>query len=219
MTGEAKGTVGAPRRRTGISCYAALGDSFTAGTGVPSKARWADRLARSLAAADEDLVYRNFAFEGATSADVLEQVGAAIQLEPDLVTVVCGANDVLLSVRPDLDGFERRLGQILDRLADVVEDCRLLTATVPEQWRFLELRPRTRRRVSLGLRGVNAAIREAAAERGVPCLEMTGHPGLADRANFSPDGLHPSELGHERVTAAFEAALAGAVDPRTRGDA
>ena len=33
---------------------------------------------------------------------------AALQLEPDLVTVVCGANDVLFSVRPDAEAYARR---------------------------------------------------------------------------------------------------------------
>ena len=57
--------------------------------------------------ATPDFVYRNLAVDGATSADVLDQLGEALQLEPDLVTVVCGANDVLFSVRPDLDAYAR----------------------------------------------------------------------------------------------------------------
>lgn len=190
-----------------VSCYVALGDSFTAGTGVPAEARWADRLARSLRDRNRGLVYRNFAAEGATSADVLEQVGRALQLEPDLVTVICGANDVLRSVRPDLDGFEARLAEIFDRLREVMPVGLLLTSTVPERWRFLALRPRTQRRVVTGLRAVNEQIRAIAEARGIPCLEVTGHPGLDDPANFSPDGLHPSPLGHARVARAFEQLL------------
>lgn len=188
-------------------CFVALGDSFTAGTGVAEEERWADRLARGLGAGGE-VVYRNLACDGATSADVLAQVPDALQLEPDLVTVVCGANDVLRSVRPDLDGFALRFAAILDSLRDAVPGVLLLTATVPERWRFLELRPRTLARVSGGLRAVNAAIREAAGERGIPCLEVVGQPGLDDPDNFCEDGLHPSELGHARVAGAFGTLLA-----------
>jgi lysophospholipase L1-like esterase len=87
----------------------ALGDSFTAGTGCPAGERWADLLALSLRGARPDLQYRNLAFDGATSADVLEQVGPALEQEPDLVTVVCGGNDVLRSLRPDIHGYADRM--------------------------------------------------------------------------------------------------------------
>ena len=38
--------LGARERR--VSCFVALGDSFTAGHGCPPHLRWADRLAASL---------------------------------------------------------------------------------------------------------------------------------------------------------------------------
>ena len=79
-----------------LSLYVALGDSFTAGTGCPPGEAWPDRLASGAARAQPvGLAFRNLAVEGATSAQVLEQLPEALELEPDLVTVVCGANDVL----------------------------------------------------------------------------------------------------------------------------
>src|SRR5262245_42255186 len=141
---------GCPERR--VSAFAALGDSFTAGRGLRSQARWADRLAASLRARQTGLAYHNLAVDGATSGAVLDQVGPAIQLEPDLVTVVCGANDVIGSVRPDLDRYGRNLASILERLASGLPRVALLTATSPERWQFLELRPRTRARVVDGIR-------------------------------------------------------------------
>ena len=52
------------------------------------------------ARAQPALAFRNLAVEGATSEQVLEQLPEAIELEPDLVTVVCGANDVLRTPGP-----------------------------------------------------------------------------------------------------------------------
>ncbi len=102
-----------------VLSFAALGDSFTAGTGCPPGSSWADRLAASLRRRNGGLAYRNLAREGATSADVQrEQLPAALEIEPDLVSVICGANDVLHSVRPDLDGFAGRMAAIFDRLFD-----------------------------------------------------------------------------------------------------
>jgi lysophospholipase L1-like esterase len=130
---------------------------------------------------------------------VLAQVGPALRLEPDLVTVICGANDVLRTVRPDVKAYADTLAQILDRLRETLPGAAILTATSPEGWRFMELGPRTRARIEDGIRRANEVTREVAARRSVPCLDVVDHPGLADPANFSPDGLHPSAAGHERA--------------------
>ena len=193
-------SMGAPARGRVVSTYVALGDSFTAGRESADGERWADQLAGALRAANPGLVYRNLAVDGATSADVLEQVPAALALRPDLVTVICGANDVLLTSRPDVAGYERRFAEILERLREAEPQAAILTTTAPESWHFMELRPRTKARLVKALSDLNAATRAIAAAHGVLCLNVAGHPGLTDRANFSADGLHPSAIGHARAT-------------------
>jgi lysophospholipase L1-like esterase len=190
-----------------LFCYVALGDSFTAGKDCAPEQRWTDRLASSLRSVHSPLGYYNLAVEGATSADVLAQVGPALQLEPDLITVICGANDVLASVRPDIDGFSTRLAAILERLRAGLPRVAILTATSPEHWRFLELRPRTRARVIRGIGRLNEATRAVAGAHEVPCLDVANHPGLDEPENFAPDGLHPSPVGHARAAVEFARAL------------
>lgn len=199
--------VSAPARGRVVSTYAALGDSFTAGRESADGERWADRLAGVLRAVDPGLRYRNLAVDGASSADVLEQVPAALAPRPDLVTVICGANDVLLTSRPDVEGYERRFAEILERLREGSPGAAILTATAPESWHFMELRPRTKARLLKALSDLNAATRAVAARHRVPCLNVAGHPGLTDRANFSADGLHPSALGHRRASREIGLAL------------
>ena len=183
-----------------VSTYTALGDSFTAGRESIPADRWADRLAAGLREVNPELVYANLAVDGASSEAVLEQLPAAIEMRPDLVTVICGANDVLLTSRPDIEGYERRFSEILERLGDAAPEAAVLTATAPESWHFMELRPRTKARLVKALSDLNAVTRTVAARHRVPCLNVAGHPGLTDRANFSADGLHPSTMGHERAT-------------------
>jgi phosphatidylinositol alpha 1,6-mannosyltransferase len=190
-----------------VSCYVALGDSFTAGTGSPEGLGWADRIAGSLQRRNSAFVYRNLAEDGATSADVLGQVDEAVQLEPDLATVICGANDVLRTTRPDESAYAERLTTIFGRLAGAGPSMIVVTATSPSRWDFVPMGPRTRARVESGMRLFNDVTREVAKTHGIPCLDVADHPGLRDRDNFATDGLHPSPRGHARAARAFAALL------------
>lgn len=195
-----------PARR--LSLYVALGDSFSAGAPGVTAAEWPGLLAAALRSVNPGLEHRNLAVAGSTSARVLTgQLPRAIQLEPDLVTVVCGGNDVLGTTRPSVSAHARSLTAILRRLAEAVPGVRIATATMPERWEFLGLGPRTCSRIGAGARRLNAATIGIAEAFGVACLDVTRHPGLADRENFSADGLHPSAVGHRRAAAGFAALL------------
>ncbi len=188
-----------------VSSYVALGDSFTAGTGCEPGEAWADQLAAALARRGP-VAYSNLAADGARSADVLIQLDRAIELQPDLVTVICGANDVLFSTRPDLDGFGERLGEIFDLLRAAAGEPAILTTTYPAAWHFLGAGPRTAARIERGIAEVNDVIGRCAGARGIYCIDVAEHRRLRERENFAPDGLHPSALGH-RVAAREIAAV------------
>jgi lysophospholipase L1-like esterase len=195
------------RRGRRLSLYVALGDSFTAGTGCAPGQAWPERLAAGLRAEHPAIELRNLAVHGATSADVLGQLPEAIELEPDLVTVVCGANDVLQSTRPDPESYAAHLTALFARLREAIPGVRIATATSPERWDFLTLGPRTRARVEGGIAGFNRTTRALAAAFRVPCLEVAGHGGLSRAENFDADGLHPSPLGHRHAARGFAALL------------
>jgi phosphatidylinositol alpha 1,6-mannosyltransferase len=179
-----------------------MGDSFTAGVD-PSVPRWADELAHSLGG-----FYVNLAEVGATSEHVEEeQLERALDLSPDVVTLVCGANDVLLSTRPDPDAYAARLSRMFARLRRERPDVMILTATYPDISRFLDLRPRSRSRVERGMRRFNAACRKVASRHGVVLLEGFDHPATSERSTFAADGFHPSEEGHRAAAREFLRAL------------
>jgi lysophospholipase L1-like esterase len=185
-----------------VTTYVAMGDSFTAGLD-PSAPRWPDELARSLRAR-----YVNLAEVGATSEHVeREQLVRALELSPDVVTLVCGANDVLMSTRPDVDAYAERLSRIFARLRRERPDVMILTATYPDISRFLKLRPRSRLRVERGMRRLNAACREVARRHRVVVLEGFDHPATTQRETFADDGFHPSAEGHRAAAREFLRAL------------
>jgi phosphatidylinositol alpha 1,6-mannosyltransferase len=194
-----------------VSTYVAMGDSFTAGTdpGVP---RWPDELARSLGGR-----YVNLATIGATSEQVeTEQLERALELSPDVVTLVCGANDVLLNTRPDADAYAARLSRMFTRLRDEHPEVMILTATYPDISRFLDLRPRSRIRVEWGMRRFNAACRAVAGRHEVVLLEGFDHPVTSKRSTFAEDGFHLGAEGHRAAAREFLRALRKRLHPRPR---
>jgi phosphatidylinositol alpha 1,6-mannosyltransferase len=187
-----------------VKTYTALGDSFTSGL-RPGEPRWADEVARALG---DGTRYENLAWVGATSADVEhKQLERALSLDPDVVTLVCGANDVLESVRPDAGAYAERLGRMFARLRSDAPRAAVVTATYPDISRFLDLRPRSRARVEKGMELFNAAARKVARAEGIVLLEGFDHPAVRDRTTFGEDGFHPSEEGHRRAAMEFLRAL------------
>jgi lysophospholipase L1-like esterase len=187
-----------------VTTYVAMGDSFTAGL-VPGQPRWPDELARVLG---PNVRYANLASVGATSRHVeSEQLGRAIELKPDLVTLVCGANDVLESTRPDSHEYAERLGRMFRRLRREAPGAEILSATYPDISRFLDLRPRTRTRVENGMQLFNEAARAVARAHEVVLLEGFDHPAARERSTFAADGFHPSEEGHRKAAYEFLRAL------------
>jgi phosphatidylinositol alpha 1,6-mannosyltransferase len=182
--------------------YVALGDSFTAGV-EPGQPRWPDELARQLGGR-----YVNLASVGATSEHVeLDQLERALELEPDVVTLVCGANDVLFSTRPDPEAYAARLSRMFARLRRELPHVQIVTATYPDISRFSRLRPRTRARVEEGMERFNAALRRVARRHNVVLMESFDHPAANIRETYADDGFHPSAEGHRQAAREFLRAL------------
>lgn len=187
--------------------YVAMGDSFSAGTEAGSAAPWPDLAAERFRQLNPELEFRNLAVEGCVSADVLDgQLDEALAASPDLVSLICGANDVLLSVRPDEDAFRKTLDSLLSALAELRPEPLVVTTTYPSVAPDL-LRARTAQRVTEGLEAFNGAISELSSTHGALCLDFAAHEGVGEDANFDRDGFHPSARGHELACEAFVAAV------------
>jgi lysophospholipase L1-like esterase len=181
--------------------YVALGDSFTAGAAGSGQPSFADRLAELLREPDPALRYSNLGRPGALTAEVAEsQLPAALELSPDVVTLVSGGNDALLSVRPDVHAHMTAFEAMLETLTPRTL---VVTATTPDPGRFLRLGPRSAGRISAAMQRINEATRAAAARLGVPCLDIAAHPEALARGNYARDGYHPSPEACRRTALAF----------------
>jgi lysophospholipase L1-like esterase len=161
----------AGERRMSFGRYAALGDSFTARRSSNGLS-WPDELVMRLADRAPGLTHHNFAQPGATSRDLLErQLPPAVEFAPDLVTVICGVNDVLLPGQPDLVAYADRFARMVDTFRAVQPDVIIVTATCPNKTCCLPLTGRARRQLINGIELLNEVTRRVCARLAVACVE------------------------------------------------
>lgn len=84
----------------GSTVILVLGDSFTAGLGVPPKAAFWAQLEARLRAGGEAVRVVNAGISGETTAGGLARVDRALAEKPDLVILELGANDALRGIQP-----------------------------------------------------------------------------------------------------------------------
>ncbi|SEM52796.1 SGNH/GDSL hydrolase family protein [Streptacidiphilus jiangxiensis] len=185
--------------------YVAVGDSQTEGLGDGDEATgwrgWADRLAETIAQQEPDLLYANLAVRGRLAGQVrAEQLAPALALQPDLVSVVAGMNDLM---RPGVDTAAVTADLEAMFVAFTATGARVLTFTFPDIGRIAPparaLRPR--------VLDLNARIRAAAERHGVVVVDFFPRAATTDPRMWSADRLHASPLGHARIAAAAAEAL------------
>ncbi|MFG2136378.1 SGNH/GDSL hydrolase family protein [Streptomyces sp. NPDC048650] len=196
-------------RRSG---FAALGDSLTAGLGDPlpggGRRGWAVLLAAAMGERPGSVPLENLACSGALAADVAErQLPAARRLAPRYASLVVGANDTLRAafaidrVAAALDLAHRTLS---------ADGAVVLTACLPDPGRMLGLPAPLARPLARRMRAVNTVVHELSGRYGGVHLHLVDPTWVAERASWSVDRLHPSELGHRLLARGFHAALAAA---------
>ncbi|OKJ15630.1 SGNH/GDSL hydrolase family protein [Kitasatospora sp. CB01950] len=181
-----------------FSSYAALGDSFTEGLNDPGPdgqfAGWADRLAGILAERrpGPDFRYANLAVRGRLLDQIVtEQVPKVRQLQPELVTLCAGGNDILRpGSDPDLiaEHFEAAVLELREHAGQVLICTGFDTRNVP---------------VLRHLRGkvatYNSHLWAIADRNGLAVADLWSLRAVHDRRAWSDDRLHLSPEGHQRV--------------------
>ncbi len=185
--------------------YVAIGDSFTEGIGDADPIDplvcigWADRLAGQLGkrSAEEGaqrlrFEYANLAVRGRLLADVVgEQLDAALHLEPDLLSIVGGGNDILRP-KANLDGIADQLETAVRRARAAGADVLLSTLADPGQAPVLKAaRPR--------VAAHNANVWGIAQRTESYVLDTWSMRSLRDIRMWAPDRLHLATEGHRRV--------------------
>jgi lysophospholipase L1-like esterase len=185
--------------------YVALGDSLTEGMCDPAPRDtahpwrgWADRTADALAVraaeAGRTFEYANLAIRGRVLRQIVrEQVPVALDMKPDLVSLIGGGNDVL---RPGVD-----VDAVTDMLEESIVRFRSIGATVLMATSYDPRKAPLVRRTR-GNAGIFAAnVWSIARRHGCVVLDLWGMPALQDRRMWAPDRIHLVAEGHHRVAA------------------
>ena len=90
-----------------------LGDSLTAGLGLPPGKAFPDRLQAALRAKGWDVTVLNAGVSGDTTADGLQRYDWAVPADADALIVELGANDMLRGLKPE--DTKQALSAILDK--------------------------------------------------------------------------------------------------------
>jgi lysophospholipase L1-like esterase len=177
--------------------YVALGDSYTIGTSVPEADRWPNLLVAALGAATPPIVVdlvANLAVNGFTSRDVIEvELPRLARLEPGLVSLLIGVNDVVQRVPPER--YRANVALALDELVTRVGAERAFAVTTPDYTVTPAGAdygdPATQ---AVGIREVNRILAEEAAARSIAVVDIHDLSLRAadDRRLVARDGLHPS---------------------------
>ncbi|MBB4683531.1 SGNH/GDSL hydrolase family protein [Amycolatopsis jiangsuensis] len=179
-----------------------LGDSFTEGVGdddpaAPNGVRgWADRVASVLAGVEPGFRYANLAVRGKLLPQVLaEQLEPALAMEPDLVTLYAGGND-LMRPKADIDALTGSYERAVSRLRGAGARVVLFTGVDGvEDALFRTIRGR----VAI----YNEHVRGIAARHGALLVDMWAMRQLRDRRLWSADRLHLNALGHNEIAIAL----------------
>lgn len=185
--------------------FVALGDSFTEGLWDVrpdgSLRGWADLVAEQLAVGVPGFRYANLAVRGRKLDEITDhQVPQLERLQPSLVSIGAGANDIIRTKASPVE-LGTRFHHMLGRVSDL--DCTVIV--------FAGFDPRKRIPMTGGpgerAHAYNECIRRSAARFGSTLVDLWSLPRLYEDRMWAPDRLHLSSDGHALMAAAVLTAL------------
>ncbi len=181
--------------------YVALGDSFTEGVGDLDPSRpngvrgWADRVAEVLAARPGEFSYANLAIRGRKLDGIIaEQLAPAVAMQPDLVSIYAGANDIMRP-RVDLDALVETYDAALARLAST--GAKVVVFTTFDTGGSAIYAP-IRGRFAL----YNELVRASVDQHGATLIDFWRMRELRAWRHWDRDRMHLNAAGHQRIAMA-----------------
>jgi acyl-CoA thioesterase I len=181
----------------------AVGDSLTAGYGLPETDAYPAQLEKKLRQAGYRWRVINAGISGETSSGTLSRVNWILKLKPDIVILETGANDGLRGVDPQvtLKNIDQTVSLLRENGVEVVLAGMQMFANLGPSYtkQFADIYPKVAARHSLIL---------------VPFF-LTGVAG--DASLNQPDGIHPVAKGYRIVSDLVYPYLLQAIERKKKG--
>ena len=192
-----QGTIAKPMI-TGPIVYVALGDSTGAGVGARDDGGYVARLFKRIVERRPGSTLSNLCVSGATTDDLIRgQLQRGVALNPDLVTVGIGINDIGHGLT--LEEFSKNYEEILSTLTEKTK-ARIVVTNLPDISSAPRIPSVMRSQYQQLIMQFCKRLEEIANRHGVTVFdiysstkdELPSHPEY-----FSSDGFHPSDAGYE----------------------
>ena len=202
---------GNPEMTTGPIVYVALGDSTGAGVGARDGG-YVARLFKRLEERRAGSKLSNLCVSGATTQDLVrDQLERGVALNPDLVTIGIGINDIGHGLT--LDQFSKNFDQILSTLKEKTH-ATIVVTNLPDISSAPRIPNSMRSQYQRQIDEFGKRLEEIAKQHDVTVFdvytitkqELPSHPEY-----FSADGFHPSDQGYELWATQMWPTLAEAV--------
>jgi lysophospholipase L1-like esterase len=133
------------------------------------------------------------------------QLPRALELRPDVASVIVGTNDILRAGF-DAAAIQAALAHATGSLS--AAGAVVLTMRLPGPGLMLGLPPALARPLARRIQVINEAMDEVAGRFGTLHFDATADAVAYDRRMWSADRLHPSERGHRYIAGYFHDRLA-----------
>jgi acyl-CoA thioesterase I len=196
---------------SGPIVYVALGDSTGAGVGARDGG-YVARLFKRLEERRPDSKLSNLCVSGSTTEDLIrDQLQKGVALNPDLVTVGIGINDIGHGLT--LEQFAKNYDQILSTLQEKTH-ATIVVTNIPDISTAPKIPSSMRSEYQRQIDEFGKRLEEIANKHGVTIFdvytitkrELPEHPEY-----FSADGFHPSDQGYELWASQMWPTLAQAI--------
>ncbi|WP_339208425.1 SGNH/GDSL hydrolase family protein [Paenibacillus sp. FSL K6-3182] len=178
--------------------FVAIGDSFTEGIGdeveeTPLKS-WVHHFAELHEPA---LKYTNLAKRGLITKEIrLKQLEEALALEPDLVSLIAGANDILKG-RWNFNEYKSEMELMVDALSK--SGAAVIIGNLPDFTARLPLPDEKKRVIKEQLLQANEVVRSLSSEYKLMLIDFWNHPMAEDNTFWSKDLIHPNSIGYKKI--------------------
>lgn len=179
--------------------YVALGDSLTNGAGVTKhNESFPYLIGEKIAGSDKKVILENASYPGAKTEDLIANLlEPAIALQPDVVTVLIGVNDIHNHITKEK--FEVNYRHILERLTKGTS-AKIYIINIPLIGSNTAILPPLNLYFEAETKKFNSIIKELATEYNLTYIDLyspTKEMLRKDSPYYSADSFHPSAVGYK----------------------